>query len=877
MTNSVQECFERRATLHPDAPAVYAADGECWSYSHLNEFANQVAHRLLRHGMAREARVGVCMRRSPQTVGVLLGILKARAAYVPLDLNLPDERLRYIAEDAAMNYVFVDTPGYARLRDSRVGNIEVLPATANEGYPSHSPELDSQPSDLANILYTSGSTGKPKGVMLEHSGVLRLVTGTKWLAFSAKYVFLQISALSFDLSTFEVWGPLLNGGSVVTAPQSPSLDEIGRLLDKFKVPTLWLAAGLFNVLMDERPSAIAKIAHLLTGGDIASPRHAREALLHLEYGELLNCYGPTENATFSTCHRVKLTDTERSSIPIGIPVDKSPVYLLDESMQPIHDLRVGEVFVGGEGLARGYWNRPELTAEKFLQLEVEPGVVKRLYRTGDLGRYNDAGLLEFVGRTDFQLKIRGCRVEPEEIELALSSMPGLASAAIVAKGHTAETKQLYCYYIQGAGAGTSPAALKAFLQVKFPSYMIPTVFVALPALPLNTNGKVDRKTLERLAVAAGADREMAAENKTRTEAALLEIWKDMLGIQQISLDDCFFALGGNSLLAARLFAQIQKRFARQPPLSAILHNSTVRKLAALLDNGADISDRASLVPLNSCEAPTNLFLIHPVGGSVLTYKRLGELLPAHAVYGLDAERILGQAATDLSIEQIASRYIETIRKHQPSGPYLVGGFSAGGVISFEIARQLQEAGQTLDSVIIIDTRLSPSLRAVLLGFRFRELVAVLGRIRRQYPILIRRFGLRGFLQRNWNDLRTARRMAARRAVVGATISGANTPDLAESILMAHDRYVPKSFEGHGILYTTAETLAANENIVSEWRHLLLGGVQWRALPGNHSNVLQDPQVSEFAEDLARALGNRKTKAENPTAQPFGRRKKLMAC
>ena len=544
--NAVQDVFEQRTKLHPDAPAVYAADGDCWSYSRLNRFANEIAHRLLMRGVTPEQRVGVCMQRSPETVGVLLGILKARAAYVPLDLNLPHERLRYIAGDAMVRQIFVDAPGRNTLGEAQVNTVEVLSATASHGLPDHSPELPSSKHDLANILYTSGSTGKPKGAMLEHCGVLRLVVDTTWLKFSPSDVFLQISALSFDLSTFEIWGPLLNGGCLVTAPQSPSLGEIAGLLEKFKVTTLWLTAGLFNVLMEERPDAIRKIKHLLTGGDIASPRHARTALMHLERGELLNCYGPTENATFSTCHRVKLSDTEQPSIPIGSPVDKSPVYLLDESMQPIHGLRTGEIFVGGEGLTRCYWNRPELTAEKFLQVEVKPGIFARLYRTGDLGRYNEAGLLEFVGRTDFQLKIRGFRVEPEEIELALSSMPGLASAAVIARGTSPESKQLCCFYVQDRTRSITAAAIKSFLMLRFPDYMVPAIFRELPSLPRNTNDKVDRKALENSVTTA---------RKAGPVEGPLHPPKE---IYSVAREDQSFDLGWNFLPGARLFAQFQK-------------------------------------------------------------------------------------------------------------------------------------------------------------------------------------------------------------------------------------------------------------------------------------------------------------------------------
>jgi acyl-coenzyme A synthetase/AMP-(fatty) acid ligase len=393
--------------------------------------------------------------------------------------------------------------------------------------------------------------------MLEHAGVLRLVVDTTWLQFSANDVFFQISALSFDLSTFEIWGPLLNGGCLITAPQSPSLGEIGDLLERFKVTTLWLTAGLFNVIMEERPEAIRKLKYLLTGGDIASPRHARTALMHLEQGELLNCYGPTENATFSTCHRVTHSDTEQASIPIGRPVDKSPVYLLDDSMKPIHDHRVGEIFVGGEGLARGYWNRPELTAEKYLQVEVEPKIFARLYRTGDLGRYNEAGLLEFVGRIDFQLKIRGFRVEPEEIELALSTMPGVASAAVIAKGTNPETKQLCCYYVQDTKRSITQEAMKSFLRSQLPEYMVPAVFHELRSLPLNTNDKVDRTALGNLLASTETTGSVNGQHRVTDDIpSTMSADRRVRTIE--TFEDEARALHGNSPLVTRLLARAQK-------------------------------------------------------------------------------------------------------------------------------------------------------------------------------------------------------------------------------------------------------------------------------------------------------------------------------
>jgi acyl-coenzyme A synthetase/AMP-(fatty) acid ligase len=280
----------------------------------------------------------------------------------------------------------------------------------------------------------------------------------------------------------------------------------------------------------------------------------------LERGELINCYGPTENATFSTSHRVKHSDTEQPSIPIGLPVDKSPVYLLDESMKPIHDLRVGEIFVGGVGLTRGYWNRPELTAEKFLQLEIEPQVFERLYRTGDLGRFNAAGLLEFVGRTDFQVKIRGFRIEPEEIELALSSMPGLAAAAVIATGTSPETKQLCCYYVQNMTRNITADAIKSFLSLQFPDYMVPAVIRELPSLPRNTNDKVDRKALEKL-VTSSRTAIFGNVQASPTKEVSAEVFAPPLERRGMVLDEPVSS-GENSLPGAGLFAMVQHAIRR---------------------------------------------------------------------------------------------------------------------------------------------------------------------------------------------------------------------------------------------------------------------------------------------------------------------------
>ena len=362
----VQRLFERQAALRPDAVALQA-DEDCWSYSKLDRYSNFLAVQLRNCAVEPNSFVAVCVRRSPEAIAAFLGVLKAGAAYLPLDLNYPAERLRYMLDDADVRCIIADSPGISALAGLSRAKYQVLELPDLQGESENGLDVPGSGGDLAYLMYTSGSTGTPKGAMIEHRGIVNLVRNQNYVRFSSDRVFLQLAPLSFDASTFEIWGALLNGGRVaIMPPHLPSLDEIATALNRYYVTTLFLSTGLFNAMADEHPDAFRSLDQLIVGGDVLSPSYARKVLDAMPQGMLIHAYGPTENTTFTCCHRVTREDTAAESIPIGRALKGVELHLLDSNMRPVADGEIGEIFIGGENLSRGYWNRQELTDERFV-------------------------------------------------------------------------------------------------------------------------------------------------------------------------------------------------------------------------------------------------------------------------------------------------------------------------------------------------------------------------------------------------------------------------------------------------------------------------------------------------------------------------------
>jgi amino acid adenylation domain-containing protein len=578
---SVHALFAEQAARTPDAVAL-SFQGGSLTYAELDRRANQLAHHLRRGGVGAEARVGVCMERSPELVAALLGVLKAGGAYVPLDPAYPAARLAYLLADSDVAMVLTQERLRGRLQEGGAEVVAVDAAAEEIARESgEAPAVPTDPDQLAYVIHTSGSTGEPKGAAVPHRAVVRLVRGAGYARFGPGEVFLHLAPTGFDAATFEIWGALLNGARLVLAPAGvPTVPQLAGLLAREGVTTLWLTAGLFAVVVDERPEALAGVRQLLAGGDVLPPAHARRALEALPGTRLVNGYGPTENTTFTCTHAVEAGDAARGSIPIGLPVENTTAYVLDRALRPTPVGVPGELFAGGAGLARGYLGRPELTAERFVPdpFGGEPGA--RLYRTGDRVRRRADGVLEFLGRMDQQVKVRGFRVEPGEVEAALLRHPALREAAVVVREDAAPgmpgERRLAAYVVPADGAAPDAAELRAFLAASLPEHMLPAAYVAIEGLPLTPNGKLDRRALP--APEAPSGREHVAP-RTATETAVAGIWAELLGVERVGIHDNFFELGGHSLLLVRLHARLLERFGERASLTDLFQLATLEDLA----------------------------------------------------------------------------------------------------------------------------------------------------------------------------------------------------------------------------------------------------------------------------------------------------------
>jgi amino acid adenylation domain-containing protein len=698
---TLHDLFEEQAARTPVAEAL-CCGAERVSYGELKARADRLARRLRRLGVGPESRVGVLMNRSAELVVALLGVLKAGGAYVPLDPAYPPERLRYMSEDAEMSVLLTQSPLADRL-DAPAARVLCLDRLSVAFEADDEEAVDPPPpvsaNNLAYVIYTSGSTGMPKGVAIEHRSAVVLV---RW----AREVFgeellrgvLASTSVCFDLSVFELFVPLSWGGRVIMAENAlhlPGLPQAGEV-----------------ALVNTVPSAMAEL--LRTGGlpeSVTTVNLAGEALkpelVEEVYGlgrvrAVYNLYGPSEDTTYSTYAPVGCG----RRVTIGRPVANTQVYILNESLEPVPPGVTGELYIGGAGLARGYLNRPALTADKFIPdpFGVRPGA--RLYRTGDLGYYSPEGEIEFLGRVDQQVKIRGFRIETGEIESVLRRHPQVRESVVLAREDVPGDKRLVAYVVPSGAESPPDGTLREHLKTTLPDYMMPSAFVTLDSLPLMPNGKVDRKALP----APHASRQERADSyvgpRDTFELRLCRIWEDVLGVRTVGARDNFFDLGGNSLLAVRLMAQARKEFDRDIPINVLFQGATVEHLAGVLRGEAGGQSFSSLVGIQTSGSRPPLFFVHPVGGTVFCYLELSKYLGKdQPLYGLQAPGIYGEQEPLSRVEDLATHYLNAVRSVQPRGPYHLGGWSMGGVVAFEMARQLRKQGEEVAVLVMIDSAL----------------------------------------------------------------------------------------------------------------------------------------------------------------------------
>ncbi|RKH58629.1 non-ribosomal peptide synthetase, partial [Corallococcus interemptor] len=854
--------FEAQARKTPDAVALKLGAGEgTLTYGELDAKANQLAHHLRSLGVKRGTRVGVYVERSFEMVVGLLATLKAGGAYVPVDRNYPAERIALMLEDAGVEVTLTQQSLVERLPKSAGQPLSLDTAWSDVArQPQAAPQVDISAEDLAYVMFTSGSTGRPKGVSVPHRGITRLVLGNGFLRFGPQEVWLQLAPVAFDASTLELWGALLHGAKLVLAPpHALTLEELGTLLKQERISALWLTAALYEQMALHQVEALSGVAQVLAGGDVLPAQRVREHLKRLPEGAVLvNGYGPTENTTFSATHTLTRDTSLTSSVPIGKPIGNSTAYVLDTHGDVAGVGVPGELYVGGEGLAWGYLNRADLTAERFVPnaFSTEPGA--RLYRTGDKARWKEDGTLEFLGRTDFQVKVRGFRIELGEVEAALLKQEGIAEATVVVRDVGGD-KRLVAYLVAKPGQNIDPKAVEAQLRKHLPEYMVPSAMGVLGALPLTANGKVDRKALPDLDASTAQAEDFVAP-RDALESQLVKVWEEVLGVKPIGVRTSFFALGGHSLLAVRLMAALREQLGRDVPLAALFQHPTVEELAKLLR--AETETWSPLVPLEKGDAGRRpLFLVHPGGGNVLAYPELARLLGPHQpVFGIQARGLQAGHAVVETVEEMATLYAAAIRAEQPEGPYLLAGWSLGGVIAFEMARQLRAQGQAVGLLALVDAYVpgigAPSGDAPTKDPDASTRVAFAQTVAQAFALTL---PVSDEALERMDDEAMLGTLLAVGVQAGLLEEATGREQLRalfrvyQANLRAMDRYVPSPYDGPALL------LAAEANPTSEvprhrgWEPFVRGGLDVRDVPGGHHQLMQEPYVRHVATLLRQAL------------------------
>ena len=841
--------FESVARSLPDATALVAGEQKL-SYAELNARSNRLAHWLMHQGVRPGDRVVLCLQRSLDLVVAILAALKARAVYVPLDPAYPAERLRLLIADSNPRLVLAGRRVALPEISGDVGVIR-LDEIADEldSESSVNPDGSDDGSQSAYIMYTSGSTGTPKGVLVTHGNILRLVVGSDYVDFGPEQVFLLLAPAHFDASTFEIWGGLLHGASCVVYPERvPSVAELGRHIEEYAVTGLFLTTALFNTIIDTRPELLRPLDWLLFGGEAHSMDHVRRALAALPDTRLSQVYGPTECTTFATAHRLSGgIPSGQDSVPIGAPIANTTAYVLDDKGRLSPPGVTGELYLGGQGVAAGYWQRPELTAERFVSLSLGGAPAQRLYRTGDLVRWLASGELEFVGRRDFQVKIRGFRVELGEIEAALREDPMVADTVVLLREDAPGDKRLVAYVVAAKGKEFNEDKLRQSLATRLPEYMLPSVFVSMADLPLTPTGKIDRRALPDPSNCARRQPEAKQRPRSAIEVQIAALWEQALDREGIGVDENFFELGGNSLIAVRLFVQLEQMTGKKLPLATLFEAPTIRALARMIESDGWVPRWDCLVGIQPLGDRNPIFLVPGVGGNVLSYARLSKLLGnEQPVYGLQSRGLDGKQAPFTRAEAMAAHFIEEIRTVRPHGPYILGGACMGGIVAYEMAQQLQRAGEEVSILMLIETASPTTLKPGQRKIRtlIHPLVFLFQAAKRHLRAL-RDLDFGGKYRYVRDKLRIVGEMVRRRDVYRGDRSIFYQDMVSNANYEVMANYVPASYPGRLHLFLASERrIDPAKDTRLNWGELAEGGFSVTRIDATDSGqLLVEPWVS----------------------------------
>jgi amino acid adenylation domain-containing protein len=872
---SITERFKQQVRRHSSRIAVRSGT-HSWTYEQLAHEVDRVGRAILEVAGPEPQRIALLFEQDAPMIAAILGSLEAGKTYVPLDPSYPVERLAYMLEDSGASVILTNDQNLALASSLGAGRCSVASLDRlDPGSSGRTPASFNGPESVAYILYTSGSTGRPKGVVQNHRNVLHFIRAyTNGLHIRADDRLSLLASYSFDAAVMDIFGALLNGATLcIWNLKAQGVAGLAEWLAKEKitilhaVPTVFRAfAGTLNARQ-----GFPRVRLVVLGGEEA---HRTDVELYREHfpGDCLfvNGLGPTESTVALQYFLDRRTEIHRSTVPVGYPVDETEILLLDAGGRRTE--LCGEIGIRSPHVALGYWGKPEVTQAAFLP---DPdGGTRRIYRTGDLGRLLPDGAIQFLGRKDHQVKIRGHRIELGEIEETLLKHPSLREAVVVLREDTLGDRRLLAYLVRDPRQTARITEIRTFLREKLPDFMIPSSFVWLDSFPLTPNGKIDRTALPSPGHEQPLQERTAITPRNALESKLVRIWERVLDMRPVGVTDNFFDLGGHSLLAVHLFTEIEKATGKTVPLSTIFQAQTVEGMAARLEAENVLSSWSSLMAIRPGGSRPPLFCVHALGANALEYRSLARHLdPDVPVYGLAPQGLDGRLPPHERVEDMAAHYLREIRELQPEGPYYLAGWSFGGRVAFEMARQLQTAGQKVALLALLDSytmgpwrrRLSrspsPSRSAKLpavvrnLGFLWRRLIFHFSAVRRLEPR-----GRPSYLVRKASSALLWTRQKFR-GLVDAVYAYVRDP-LPKAVRQVHAanqraaaEYVPKPYDGCVTLFRAGEWCPTMfDDPFLGWAKLSEGGLDLVEIPGDHHTfILDEENVPALARKLAECL------------------------
>lgn len=838
-----------RAAEIPHSIAVRMGQQQM-NYAQLFTAANQLAHALQAYGVLPGDKIGVALDRTPELLIVLLGIMKVGAVFLPLDPAYPEARTKYVLEDTGAQLVITTDVYAGGLKDRKCLLLQELLLSLPR-YAATAPDVAYCSNEAAYILHTSGSTGAPKGVVVAHRNLVNLLTAMLQVpGITAEDRVLAITSISFDIAYVELLLPLLAGAQIVLADVATARDSrlLSALIAEQEISLMQATPATWRMLIDSGWQYKGNM-RVISGGEALPLTLARQLLDCC--AEVWNMYGPTETTIYATARRITAKDT---IVTIGRPLQNMQVYVLDEQRQPVPAGTVGELYIGGEGVAKGYWHKAALTAERFMADASGKG---RLYKTGDLGKLLPQGEVQCLGRADHQIKIRGFRIEPEEIEFHLQTLPGVRQAVVHGVDGAEGDRKLVAYIATAETDATAQAAHIALwreaLERVVPAYMVPQHFICVASIPVSANGKIDRKQLEQLHTLPAAEvRKAWAAPVTRAQKLIAGIWQDLLGLENPGLHDDFFEQGGHSLTAVSVMVRIEKETGKRLPISALFDHATLARLAALIED-EEVS-WTSLVPIKPGGSKTPVYVIHGSGLNVFMFHSMMKYFDEdRPLYGIQAIGLDGTEQEITSVEEIAARYISDMRVSNPEGPYILVGYSLGGMIAVEMAKQLQEAGKQVTMLGMIDTYVD---NVVLFDTKSMQLVK---KIKRQLPKL--RFIIRSFLRYPKDTIMYQLKRLNNRA-----LSLAGKEQVAISAEQSFQNRIYKQYEKAYLAYRLTpysqpihlfkvkkRLYYLDEPRYLGWKPFAPAGLHVHLLQGDHKTFIHPPYEEKFVRALMKAI------------------------